>query len=67
MAVGTESRPTDVGTMTEHEAERVERANASGRRSGEPTFQAAAPNLDTIDHGWREVAETALGLVRRFA
>jgi non-heme chloroperoxidase len=35
-----------------------------------PTIVAPAPNRGhslTIDHGWREVAETALDFVKRFA
>jgi hypothetical protein len=41
--------------ITLHEDEQISKANASGRT---PV---------TIDGGWREVADTALGFVQRFA
>ncbi len=46
-----------MATMTEHEASRIEDANASGLT---PVV------FVTIDSGWREVADTALAFVKRF-
>jgi hypothetical protein len=45
---------TDAAAISQHEAGQIERAAATGHAL-------------TIDGGWREVADTALAFVRRFA
>jgi hypothetical protein len=60
--------------ITRYESEQVDKAFAV-RAAGLPLFQAAPANLNpwteakalTIDSGWREVADKALGFVKRFA
>jgi hypothetical protein len=48
----------------EHELAQIARANASTRTP--VVFVAGRGHALTIDHGWREVAETALAFARRF-
>jgi len=49
-------------TITDHESEQVERANATGLTQ----IIAGRGHALTIDSGWREVAGKALELVKRF-
>jgi hypothetical protein len=62
----------DTTAISEHEAEQVERANASYKRQRHNEGVTEIVKLEgrghalTIDHGWREVADTALNFVSRF-
>jgi hypothetical protein len=49
-------------SITEHELEQCQRANATGRQ---PVVFDRGHAL-VIDHGWREVADKALAFVKRF-
>ncbi len=49
--------------ISKYESEQIEKANATGKQPVLPNRGHAL----TIDSGWREVADTALAFVKRFA
>jgi hypothetical protein len=61
-----------MATITDHEAQQIDKANQTGRTSNpwtEAKVNSKSPDrrpLLIIKSGWREVADTALAFVKRF-